>query len=374
MRKILILFFCLCIIKLNAQTKENYLLIGTYNSPKSEGIYVYRFNSLTGKIDSVSMTKSMNPSFLAVAASGKFVYAVNEIEKDGNGGNVSAFSFDNKNGNLSFINQQLTGGDNPCHVKIDKTGKWISVSNYSSGNFSILPLNKDGSINSKIQTIQNTGSGINKERQNEPHLHCTNFSPDNKFLYSVDLGIDKLISYSFNETTGNINNTASQIINTKPGAGPRHFTFSPSGKFAYLLEELTGTISAYSYGKGNLNLIQNISTLPANFKGQAGSAEILVSPDGKFLFASNRGESNTIAIFKIDSKGKLSLAGHQSTLGIAPRNFNFDPTGNYLFVANQNSDEIVIFKINHSNGLLKDTGKRISIGKPVCLRWIKIQP
>ena len=364
----------MCIIKLNAQTKENYLLIGTYNSPKSEGIYVYRFNSLTGKIDSVSMTKSMNPSFLAVAASGKFVYAVNEIEKDGNGGNVSAFSFDNKNGNLSFINQQLTGGDNPCHVKIDKTGKWISVSNYSSGNFSILPLNKDGSINSKIQTIQNTGSGINKERQNEPHLHCTNFSPDYKFLYSVDLGIDKLISYSFNETTGNINNTASQIINTKPGAGPRHFTFSPSGKFAYLLEELTGTISAYSYGKGNLNLIQNISTLPANFKGQAGSAEILVSSDGKYLYASNRGESNTIAIFKIDSKGKLSLAGHQSTLGTAPRNFNFDPTGNYLFVANQNSDEIVIFKINHSNGLLKDTGKRISIGKPVCLRWIKIQP
>jgi 6-phosphogluconolactonase len=371
MKKNFLLFVTtLCCAVVFGQSKSNYLLVGTYTDGSSKGIYVYKFNSTTGDFDSVSMIKTPNPSYLAISPDEKFVYAVHEIAKGGNGGEVAAFSFDKQSGNLNFINKQLSGGDHPCYVAVDKTGKWIASANYSSGSLSILPVNKNHGLDVATTVVQHTGHSVNTERQQGPHVHCTVFSPDNKYLFATDLGIDKLMVYSFNDKTGKL--TEKNAITIQPGAGPRHFTFHPGNRYAYLIEELTGNISAYRYSNGKLEWLQDISALPLTYKGPIGSADIHVSPDGNFLYASNRGGSNTIGIFKVDQKtGHLTLAGHQSTLGKTPRNFSLDPSGNFLLVANQDSDEIVIFKRDKKTGLLTGTGKRIKAGNPVCVKWIR---
>lgn len=359
-----------------AQNSNNfYLLTGTYTSGKSEGIYVYQFNSITGESKLISSVKASNPSFLSVSPDERFVYAVNENADSTRftvTGFVASFSFDKKSGKLSFINKQESGGKHPCYVSVDKTGKWIFAGNYSSGSVAVLPVNADGSLGIAIQTIQHKGSSIVKGRQEGPHVHATVISNDNKTLYSPDLGLDRIMIYKFEKKSGKLKKAAMPFVITKPGTGPRHFEIHPNGKFAYLMEEMTGSVSVYQVLKnGGLNLLQNISALPRGFTGIIGSADIHVSPDGKFLYCSNRGGSNTIGILKIDENtGLLNWVGSQSTLGKTPRNFNFDPTGNYLLVANQNSDEIVIFKRNKETGLLSDSGKRISVPNPVCIKWI----
>jgi 6-phosphogluconolactonase len=352
-----------------------YLIAGTYTAAKSEGIYVYKFNTLTGENKFISTAKTSNPSFLAVSPNEKFVYAVNE-DADSTRltvtGHVTSFSFDKKNGTLSFLNKQESGGKHPCYVSVDKSGKWVFAGNYSSGSFSVLPAKANGSLDIATQTIQHEGSSVVQGRQDEAHVHATVLSKDNKTLYVPDLGTDKLMLYRFNNKTGKLSEHPMPFVVFEPGSGPRHFETHPNGKFAYLMEELTGSVSAFRVLKdGGLYLLQNISALPRDFLGTIGSADIHVSPDGKFLYASNRGESNTIGIFKINKQtGLLVWVGYQSTLGKTPRNFNFDPTGNFLLVANQNSDEIVIFKRDKETGLLTDSGKRISIPNPVCIKWI----
>jgi 6-phosphogluconolactonase len=369
MKKIILLASLAMIeIVVVAQKKENYLLIGTYTG-KGEGIYVYRFNSITGDFDSVNMIKTSNPSFLAVSPDERFVYAVHEDANNGKGGDIAAFSFNKEQGKLSFINQQLSGGDHPCYVSVDKTGKWIAAANYTSGSLSILPVAKNGGVDAATTVIQHEGYSVNADRQKGPHAHCAIFSKDNKYLFAADLGIDKLMIYAFDDKTGKL--TEANPVMTEAGAGPRHVTFSPNNKYAYLIEELTGSVSAYRYANGKFELVQNISALPPDYMGPIGSADIHTSADGKFLYASNRGESNTIAIFQINQKtGWLTLVGHQSTLGKTPRNFNFDPTGNFLLAANQNSDEVVVFKVDKKTGMLADSGKRIKVGNPVCIKWI----
>ena len=356
--------------------KEHYLIVGTYDSPGSEGIYVYKFNSLDGSVKEISHIKTANPSYVTVSPGEKFVYAVHEIGRDGKGGEVAAFSFNKKDGTLTFINQLPTGGDHPCYVEIDKTGKWVIVANYSSGSFSVLPVNKDGSLGAPTTTIQHEGSGKIPGRQKGPHAHCAKLSPDNKWLFVADLGMDKIMIYAFDVITGKITPAKEPFAASEPGSGPRHFTFHPNNKYAYLVEEMAGTVVAYKYTNGTLKKLQRLSSLPAGDTGLIGSADIHVSPDGKFLYASNRGKgsSNTIAIFKIDNAtGTLKTVGHQFTMGNIPRNFNLDPTGDFLLVANQDSDEIVIFKRNQQSGLLTDTKKRIRVGKPVCLKWMKVE-
>lgn len=347
-----------------AGSNTRYLLIGTYTNGGSEGIYVYKFNLLTGEFSAVSKAWASNPSFLVVSPGEKFVYAVNENQPGG----ISSFSFDKSNGKLTELNRQPSGGDHPCYITTDKKGHWVIAGNYSGGNFSILAVNKDGSLGGPVQTINHQGSSINKERQEKSHVHATVFSPDGKYLFVPDLGMDKIMIYKFNPKKGKVSSHTVPFTATKPGSGPRHFDFHPSGKWAYLMEELSGTVSVFRHRKGKLAVIQNITSLPPGYHGSAGSADIHVAPDGKFLYCSNRGESNSIAIFSIDEKtGKLNPSGFQSTMGSKPRNFSIDPQGNFLLVANQGSNEIVIFKRNA--GLLEDTGKRISVPSPVCLKW-----
>ena len=366
----------LLLVSLSAiSQKEYYLLIGTYTSSGSEGIYVYRFSSLTGDAVPVSSINTSNPSFLAVSPNEKFIYAVNEnadSTRFTTGGSVAAFSFNKKDGTLSLINKQFSGGKHPCYVSIDKTGKWVFAGNYSSGSLAVLPVRKDGGLDSNIQVIEHEGYSVDADRQQGPHVHATVLSPDNKYLFVPDLGIDKVMIYSFNNKTGQLSPAPSPYEISEAGAGPRHFEFHPNGKFAYLMEEMSGSVSVYAYRDGQLTLLQNISAIPPTYTGDIGSADIHVSPDGNYLYASNRGASNTIAIFAVNKNGTLKSIGHQSTLGKTPRNFNFDPPGNFLLVANQNSDEVVIFKRDKKTGLLEDTGKRIAVSKPVCLKWVKL--
>ncbi len=352
--------------------QNHYLIAGTYNSSKSEGVYVYNFNSADGSVKKINHVKTSNPSYLAISPNEKFVYAVQEEGNNNVGGNIAAFQFNKQTGELTLINQQPSGGDHPCYVEVDKTGKWVFAGNYTSGTVAVLPVLENGSLGAATTTIQHSGSGPNIQRQKGPHVHCTYISTDNKWLFVPDLGIDKVMIYSFDALTGKLTAAKDPYAESAPGAGPRHFTFHPNNKYAYLVEELSGTVVGFNYKKGKLKQLQRISSMPAGDTSFAGSADIHVSSDGKFLYASNRSNSNTIAIYSIDGKGQLTLITHQSVLGKGPRNFNFDPTGKFLLVGNQNSDEIVIFKRDVNTGLLTDSGNRVALGKPVCIKWIGV--
>jgi 6-phosphogluconolactonase len=357
--------------------QQHYLIVGTYtDASKSEGIYVFKFNSVTGSATPVSKIKASNPSYLCVSPDEQFIYAVNESADSTIGyvgGWVSSYAFNNSTGTLTEISQQQSGGKHPCYVSVDKTGRWVAVGNYSSGTVGLFSAGATGVLKPASQIVQHTGKSVNAQRQEGPHVHSNIFSADNRYLFVPDLGIDKIMQYRFDAAAGTLTPAAQPFNTSVAGAGPRHFEFHPNNRFAYLMEEMTGTVKAFSYKNGQLKAIQTISSHPADYTGAKGSADIHVSPDGKFLYCSNRGESNTIAIFSISKAGKLKAVGYQSVLGKTPRNFNFDPTGNYLLVGNQNSDEIVIFKRDTNTGLLTDSGQRIAVGKPVCLKWISVK-
>lgn len=361
-----------CILLSVAQKNCN-LIVGTYTNGFSQGIYVYDFNSSNGNTIILDSIKTSNPSFLAVSPNKKFVYAVNEdADSLNNGGRVSAFKFNKKKGTLQFINSVPSGGNHPCFIRFDKTGKWAIAANYSGGSFSILGVNKNGSVSPANTIIQHKGSSLNKKRQVAAHVHATQLSNDNKYLLVADLGMDKLFVYDFDEVHGTVTENKGGSTSVSGGSGPRHIAFHPSQKFVYLSQELNGTVAVFNFSEtGQLKLLQTISALPENYKGSFSVADIHVSADGRFLYASNRGESNSIVMYRINpNTGVLSLLGYQPTLGLKPRNFNFDPTGNFLLVANQDSNDIVIFKIDRQTGLLQDSGLKIKVPNPVCIQWL----
>ena len=345
-----------------------HLLIGTYTTGKSEGIYVYKFNVKTGEFTQESVAKGLkNPGFLTISPDAKHVYSVGEIE---GGGAVYSFDFDKKTGILTQLNTQSARGDNPCHLDIDKTGKWVIVGNYSSGSLSVLPVEADGSLGKVTQTIQHQGRGLNESRQEKPHVHSINIAPNNVDIFVPDLGIDKIMTYSLDAKTGKLSDGNPAFTKVKDGSGPRHFTLHPNGKFAYVIQELSGEVTAFGYKNGALTAIQSISTLPKDYKGGFSCADIHISPDGKFLYGSNRTIDNLV-IYSIDPKtGQLTYVTHQSVLGKKPRNFVIDPTGNFVLVANQDSDNIVIFKRDALKGILTPTGKEIAVPNPVCLKMV----
>jgi 6-phosphogluconolactonase len=371
MRKFLLL--PLMLSPLLSLAQNFHLFVGTYTNKGSKGIYVYKFNAANGTAQLISNTDSAaNPSYLAIASDGKTVYAANETGGK-QPGKVSAYRFDRNTGKLSLINQQETGGDHPCYVSVNKNNTLVMAANYSGGSLAAFTVNKDGSLNPHAQFIQHTGSGANKQRQEKPHVHSAVFSPDENYLFTPDLGQDKVVIYKVTAGAKEPLSPADPAFTAvAPGHGPRHFEFHPNKKFAYLMEEISGTVGAYQYDNGKLTLIQNIATHPESFTGKIGSADIHVSPDGKFVYASNRGEENNIAIFSVSpATGKLTLKGYQPAMGKTPRNFMIDPTGNYLLVANQDSNNIVIFKRNKATGLLTETGKQIEVSMPVCLKMLK---
>lgn len=352
-------------------TQEKYLLIGTYTKNEEEGINVYAFDTSTGALRYISTAKNVdNPSYLVIAPDHQHVYSVNEgSDKTAS---VSAFEWDTTTGHLKFLNKQPSGGDAPCYINTDRDGKYLFVGNYTGGSLSVLPVRADGKIDAPVQTIEHTGKSVNKERQEKPHVHCVVFGPDHKYLYVSDLGIDQVAIYTYKQGDVQPLIPADPGFSPfPPGSGPRHLVFHENNKWAYVIHELDGKVTAFRYDKGKLIPFQAISTLPVNFKGEVSGADIHISPDGKFLYASNRGSLNNIVIYSIDQKtGSLTKRGEQPSGGKAPRNFMIDPSGNFLLAANQNSDNVVVFKRNKTTGLLKRTGHEIKLPKPVCLKMI----
>ncbi|MGI9552467.1 MAG: lactonase family protein [Aurantibacter sp.] len=356
-----------------ATAKMYNLLIGTYTKPgKSNGIYVYTFNTETGEFNYKAEAGDIkNPSYLAISKDRKQVYSVSEVG-EGKGG-ISAFSFDGSTGKLSFLNSTSSGGNGPCYVSVDDKNKYVFSGNYGGGSVAAIPIKADGSLGTEVQSIQHEGSSINKGNQEGPHVHAAVLSEDNRFLFVPDLGTDKVNIYEVDVTNSRPLAAAEPaFISVEAGSGPRHFTFHPNGKFAYLIQEITGAVTAFNYNDGKLEALQSVVLPPADFKGRVDASDIHISPDGKFLYGALRGDLNELVIYSLDENGKLGYLGRQPTLGETPRNFVIDPSGNYLLVGNQNSDLIVIFKRDKKTGLLRPTGKTIAIGSPVCLKFSPI--
>ena len=352
-----------------AQENKFNLIVGTYTkSCDSKGIYVYEFDSNTGDFKLKNNTENiLNPSYLTVSNDNKFVYSVSENDKKSS---VSAFGFNSKSGKLDFINYQNPNGQNPCYIINDD--KNVITANYSSGSISVLGKNSDGSIGAVKQVVQHTGKSINANRQEAPHAHMVFFSPDKKYVLANDLGTDKVYVYQNNPNSATEVLKIKSSIAVKAGSGPRHSIFSKDGKYVYVLQELDGTITSFSYANGILLKVSETTVVASDFKGDIGAADIHISPDGKFLYATNRGTANDISVFKILEKGKLEFMQRTSTLGKGPRNFNIDPTGNFLLVGHQYTNDIVIFKRDQKTGMLTDTGKKIDLCSPVCLVFTKI--
>ncbi len=354
--------------------EEYYLFVGTYTQESSEGIYLYKFDAGDGSLDSLGTTTGVkNPSYLAFSPDHKNVYAVNEMA-DSARATVSAFSFDKKNNSLTFLNKQSSGGGAPCYISVDKTGQYAFVGNYVGGSLSVLPINSDGSLAPSQQTIQHQGSSVNKKRQQQPHVHCTLPTPDNDALVVTDLGTDYVKRYSFDANSGRLNPDPVSTYKAKAGAGPRHITFGPSADYAYLIEEMSGSVVAFKNQADTLKPIQRTSALPKDYGDAISGADIHVSSDGKYLYASMREDLNQIVIFEIDQEnGKLSLAGRQPTGGEHPRNFMVDPTGGYLLAANRDTDNVVVFERDQSTGKLTATGTELNISMPVCLKMMPME-
>jgi 6-phosphogluconolactonase len=364
----------LLVLCITGFSQQYYLFVGTYTegaaSQGSKGIYVYKFDAATGNATPVSTVMTDNPSYLAVAPGGKYLYAANETGGSTPGA-VSAFSFDKTTGALTLINQQPSGGNGPCYVSVDAHDKWVVVANYGGGSFSALPIGADGSVGAATQTIQHTGSGTDKSRQNKPHVHSVIFSPDGQYLTVADLGLDNLSIFKFDYTAAQspMIPAATPTVSIKAVSGPRHTAFDPDKPYAYRLSEMAGAVDVFHYSKGNFTWLQRISSHPDGYTGVIGSADLHLGAGGKYLYASNRGDANNIAIFAIDpSTGKLTVKGFEPTQGKTPRNFMIDPTGKWLLVANQGGGNVVIFQIDPQTGLLKATGQQLQIPTPVCLK------
>ncbi|MRH99633.1 beta-propeller fold lactonase family protein [Kriegella sp. EG-1] len=352
-----------------AQQNKTLLFAGSYtgNVP-GEAIHVFEFDPANGSLTEINkVTDVVNASYLAVSHNGKYLYAVTESKLE-TSGNVSAFSIDGNTGAIKFINKQTTDGRNPAHLNIYKDDNYIVSANYTDAVVNLYELNDDGSLNPSNQFIKLTGSSTVLPNQEVAHAHSSNFSPDNKFLYVMDLGADKVIAYKFDSTKKQkLEELKENTFSATPGSGPRHFTFHPNGKYGYCINELSGMVSAFSYKNGKLIPLESYSSVVEKHDKYAG-ADIHISRDGKFLYASNRRE-NSISIFKIDSAdGSLALVGHESTYGDHPRSFVIDATDNYLLVANQNSGNIVTYKRNTDTGKLTKLDKEIQLKAPASLK------
>ena len=364
------LFLLFLAISFSCFSQDPYLFIGTYTSGASKGIYVYRFNVSTGAGTEVSTMKADNPSYLSISPDGRHVYAASEGEKSGS---ALAYAFEPVTGKLSFLNSQSAQGTCTCYITEDKTSHWVFVANYCSGNLTGFPVNTDGSLAPATQIIQQFGKGADTVRQETSHVHSTIFSPNEKFLLAANLGTDQEHIYAFNAFRNiPLSEPYDSTVFLKPGSGPRHIAFHPVKPDLYILGELTGTVDAYHFDSlsGKLSHFQRIRTTPESFSGDPGSADIHIRADGRFLYATNRGVSNTITVFEIRKDGTLETRQNIPVNGKHPRNFAIDPTSHFLLVANRDSNNIVVFSIDQQSGLLTPTGKEISIPNPVCLKFL----
>ena len=329
----------------------------------------------SGTLEFASVAKGVdNPSFLAIDPQERYLYAVNEVGGGANkpGGAVSAFSIDPKTGKLTYLNQQSSHGTGPCHLSVDQTGQFVLVANYGSGSVSVLPIRSDGKLGEATDVVQHEGSSVDPRRQGGPHAHSIILDKANRCAFAPDLGLDKIMIYQLDLTQGKLKPNEEPWVKVKAGAGPRHFTFHPNGRYAYVINEIDSTLTAFTYDgtHGRLREVQTVSTVPEDFSGTSYCADVHVSLSGRFIYGSNRGH-DSLAIFEIDQDtGKLAYVGHEPTQGKTPRGFAIDPTGTYLLAANQGTDTIVTFRIDQQTGRLMSTGHVAEVPTPVCLKMI----
>jgi 6-phosphogluconolactonase len=355
-----------------AKPPSQYLaFIGTYtNKTDSKGIYAFRFDATTGTLSPVGVAaQTQDPSFLTISSNQKFLYAVNELPtfEGKSSGAVTSYSLDRRTGKLTQLNQVASGGADPCYLSLDHTGKYLLVANYTGGSVATFPVGPDGRLGAASAFVQHTGAGPNKEHQDGPHAHYIATAADNRHVFVADLGLDEVLIYRFDPSNGALTPSDPPYAKLAPGAGPRHIAFHPNGKFAYVVSELNSTVTAFAFNPANASFsnLQVVSTIPKDFTPHNDTAEIVVHPSGKFLYASNRGR-DSIAVFAIDpAKGTLTPAGDFSTTGKTPRNFALDPTGNFLLAANQESNNIAVFRINPATGALTPTGPATEVPAPV---------
>ncbi len=359
-----------------AQPVDLLVFIGTYTGPKSQGIYMARLNQTTGELSEPHLgAETPNPSFLAVRPQGDYLYAVNEVDtfEGQKTGSVSAFRIPNLM--MYSLNQRSSGGAGQAHLSVDVTGTSVLVANYGGGSVAVLPIEKNGGLGAPTSVIQHTGSSVNPDRQREPHAHQIFVDPSNRFAYAADLGIDKVMIYRFDAARHTLTASTPASAALKPGAGPRHMAMSASGRFAYVINELDCTISAFRRepSSGALTEFQTLSSLPPGVAQARGfsTAEIALSPSGAFLYGSNRGH-DSISVFAVDrASGKLSYVSNTPSGGKTPRGFGIEPGGGFLLVGNQNSDSIVVFKIDRATGTLTAVGTPRTVGAPVDFKFVQ---
>jgi 6-phosphogluconolactonase len=353
------------------------VFFGTYTGEKSRGIYVSRLDLASGALTTPQLAaETPSPSYIAVNPDARFLYAANEVSRF-NGkdtGSVSAFAVDRTSGTLRPLNQQASGGDGPAHLIVDKIGRNVLVANYGGGSVAVLPIGADGRLQPASAVVKHTGSSVDPKRQTKPYAHSINLDPANRFAYAADLGLDKVLIYRFNPDKGSLTANDPPFATVQPGSGPRHFAIHPDRPFAYVINEMTMTIGAFTRdaGSGALTALQTISTLPDGHSVQTGfsTADVQVHPSGRFLYGSNRGH-DTIVSFAIDHQtGRLTYIEHRPTQGRTPRAFGIDPTGTYLLAANQRSDSVVVFRIDKRTGRLAPTKHTVNVGSPVCVKFI----
>jgi 6-phosphogluconolactonase len=366
-------------------TLPNLVFVGTYTEPirfgtgqilegKGEGIYSFRFDPKTGQLTPHGLTTNVrNPSYLCFDSKDQYLYCVNELKEfQGEAsGSVSAFRVDQETGSLTYLNSRSTHGTDPCHIVLDRTGKFVAVANFMSGSVCLLPILADGSVGESSCFIQHCGSSVHPQRQTGPHAHGVEFDAAGKFVFVPDLGIDKVMIYRFDSRHGTLTPGDFRSITTVPGAGPRQLVMHPSNSYSYLINELNSTMTAFGYDarKGVFTELQTVSTLPQEYSEHSFCAEVQITPDGRFLYGSNRGH-DSIVIYSIANNGLLRHVGHESTRGCIPRNFEIDRSGSFLVAANQDTGNLVMFRINKLTGNLTAIGESATVPTPICVRFL----
>ena len=358
--------------------RNHYLAyVGTYTTKTaSKGIYAFRYDASAGKLAPIGVAaETRDPSWVAIHPNGKFLYAVNEAGKNSM---VSAFAIDSTSGKLTLLDQLPALGEDPCYLSFDKTGNYVLVANYTSGNVVVFPIGRNGKLGPATANLRDEGKlGPNKERQDGPHAHWIETSAGNRFAYVSDLGLDKILIYKFDRESGKLSNPdpgreEAFSATLAPGSGPRHLTFSRDGNFMYVLSELQSTVTVFANdAREKYRALQSVSALPTGFSGRNDAAEIVLDPRGKFMYTSNRG-SDTIAVFQVETTGLLRLAANVPIGGKEPRHFSIDPSGNYLLAENQLSDSIVTFRIDPKTGALTPTGETLEVPSPVCIQFLAL--
>jgi 6-phosphogluconolactonase len=364
------------ILSVHAAAAKDRVYIGTYTDHGSQGIYVCEFDPSSGTLTPPELAAAtVNPSFLAIAPDRQFLYAINETDHF-NGqpyGGVSAFSIAPDTGKLTLLNQVSSLAPGPAYITLDRSGHFVLIANYDEGSVAVYRIQPHGRIGDSTAFVRHYGSSVNPDRQKGPHAHSIAMSPDNRFAIVADLGLDELLVYPFDAAQGTLGSP--RVIKTDPGVGPRHLTLASSGKFVYVINEMKSSLTAYSYdaSDGAMAPLQKISTLPSSFHGENTAAEVELGASGKFLYASNRGDDNSIAVFRVDqAKGTLSLVEFVPTGGKTPRNFAIDPSGEWLLAANQDSNSIVTFRINSKTGRLTPAGKAVEVNSPTIVDFVPL--